>query len=974
MANGLNRGISNMRFARTLTVFGLAFVLVAGLSPSAWAQISTGGIYGKVTDEQSAVLPGATVTLTGANTGARSTTSGPGGEFRFIGLDPGTYTVAVALPGFATTQRTVIVSAGVSVDVNFTAKVAGVAETVTVDAETPVIDTKKMGTGTTVSQQELTMIPNSRDPWAFMRAVPGVQVDRVNQAGSESGQQSGFIGKGSPATDAMWVLDGIVITDPAAVGASPTYFDFDAFDEVAITTGGADVRVATGGVGINLVTKRGSNAFHGGVSGFFAYDGLEASNLPADLEGDPRLQGSDKADHAEQLGEYGVELGGPIVKDRLWFWGSYGKQDLRIQRLTQARDKTVLEDYNAKLNFQVSSSNMLSAYWFLGDKIKLGRTNNRGLGTETASHGRDQGGVYEDGNYPNGFLKIEDNHVFSPSFMLNVKLSHYNTGFGLVPIGGLENDEGLDIVNSIAYGSSKQYQSVRPQDTINADASYFHGNHEFKFGYAYRSASTNSSSLVPGTGIEARTETARGKIARIQRELVSSFKGSYNALYLQDTFTSGRLTLQGGVRWDLQKAENAASTAHANPLFPEILPDLVYDGAGTKIEWSDISPRAGFTYALNDARKTLLRGNFSIFTQQLAHPDVTAVNPIGGVARVDYRWNDLNGDGFVSSREEVDIAGGQLGVPVNAELTTVNQIDENYRAPRDLELLVGIDHELAPNFAVGATYTYRRTTRTPYASYIGLNGSDWVPCEPVSSNGYTVPCQDIGPTNTAALDANSGGVLLSNRSDYHRSYSGIELTAVKRLSNKWMGRLGFGYNNWTESFDGTGGIQNPLPVLYDGYGYAAFGSTIVSDAKTSGGQIGYYSSGSGTVYWMPSKWQLSANALYQIGKGFEVAGNLYARQGYIRPINITVDNTFGDSLLAVGIGDERLPDVVNLDLRLGWNRNLGRARLNLTADVFNVFNSSTVLRRVDAADSGSFNRIDQILNPLLVRFGARLSF
>ena len=350
-----------MRFAGTLTVLGLALALVAGLLPSAWAQISTGGIYGKVTDEQSAVLPGATITLTGANTGARTTTSGAGGEFRFIGLDPGTYTVSVGLAGFATTQRTVIVSAGVSVDVTFTAKVAGVAETVTVDAETPVIDSKRMGTGTTVSHEELTMIPNSRDPWAFMRAVPGVQVDRVNQAGSESGQQSGFIGKGSPSTDAMWVLDGIVITDPAAVGSSPTYFDFDAFDEVAITTGGADVRVATGGVGINLVTKRGTNAFHGGVSGFYAYDGLEASNLPAELEGDPRLQGNDKADHAEQLGEYGFELGGPILKDRLWFWGSYGKQDLRIQRLNQARDKTVLEDYNAKLNFQVSASNMLSA-------------------------------------------------------------------------------------------------------------------------------------------------------------------------------------------------------------------------------------------------------------------------------------------------------------------------------------------------------------------------------------------------------------------------------------------------------------------------------------------------------------------------------------------------------------------------------------------------------------------------------------
>jgi hypothetical protein len=963
-----------MRLARTFKLLAAALALATGLVPMASAQISTGSIYGKVTDEQSAVLPGATVTLTGATIGARTTTSGPGGEFRFLSLDPGTYTIAVALGGFATTQRTVIVSAGVHVDVSFTAKVAGVAETVTVDAETPVIDTKKMGTGTTVTREELTMIPNSRDPWAFMRAVPGVQVDRVNQAGSESGQQSGFIGKGSPSTDAMWVLDGIVITDPAAVGASPTYFDFDAFDEVAITTGGADVRVATGGVGINLVTKRGTNDFHGGVSGFFAYDGLEASNLPAELEGDPRLRGSDKADHAEQLAEYGFELGGPILKDRLWFWGSYGKQDLRIQRLNQSRDKTVLEDYNAKLNFQVAKSNMLSAYWFLGEKIKLGRPNTRGLGTETPSHGRDQGGVYEDDtNYPNGFLKIEDNHVFSPSFMVNVKASHYNTGFGLVPIGGLENGEGLDLVNSIAYGSSKQYQSVRPQDTLNADASYFRGSHELKFGFAYRRASTNSSSLIPGNGVESRTETARGSIARIQRELVSSFKGSYTALYAQDTWSAGRLTLQGGVRWDLQKAENAPSTARANPLFPEILPELVYDGAGTKIEWSDISPRAGFTYALDDSRKTLLRGNFSIFTQQLAHPDVTVVNPIGGVARIDYRWNDLNGDRLVSSREEVNIAAGPLGAPVNASLSTVNEIDENYRAPRDLELLAGIDHELAPNFAVGATYTYRRTTNVPYLSYIGVNGSDWVPCDPVSGNGYTVPCLDLGPANAAAADAASFGQRLSNRPDYHRSYNGIELTALKRLSNRWMGRVGFGYNNWTESFDGTGGIQNPLPVLYDGYGYYGL-STALTDAKKSGGQVGYYSSGSGTVYWMPSKWQLSANALYQIGAGFEVAGNLYARQGYIRPISLTVNNTFADSVLAVDIGEERLPDVWNLDLRLGWNRSFGRARLNLTADVFNVFNSGTVLRQVDTADSGSFDRIDQILNPLLVRFGARLSF
>ena len=230
-------------------------------------------------------MPGATISLKGENIRPTTTTAGSQGEFRFLNLDPGAYTVAVSLVGFGTVTRNVNVTTGVKVDLDFSLKVAAVEESITVTAETPVVESKKFGTGTTMNRDELNKIPNSRDPWAFMRNVPGVQVDRVNQAGSESGQQSGFVGKGSPSTDAMWVLDGVVITDPGAVGASPTYFDFDAFDEVAITTGGADVRVATGGVGINLVTKRGTNTFHGGVSGFYAYDGLEASNLPERARG-----------------------------------------------------------------------------------------------------------------------------------------------------------------------------------------------------------------------------------------------------------------------------------------------------------------------------------------------------------------------------------------------------------------------------------------------------------------------------------------------------------------------------------------------------------------------------------------------------------------------------------------------------------------------------------------------------------------
>ena len=235
-------------------------------------------------------------------------------------------------------------------------------------------------------------------------------------------------------------------------------------------------------------------------------------------------------------------------------------------------------------------------------------------------------------------MKLEDTHIFSSSFFLTGYYAENNGGFSSCPQGGLERTRRERLARrELRSATTRSCSTSRcGRGAAQRRRSYLlHTgglNHELKFGFAYRRATTNSSSLIPGNGIEARIETARGKIARIQRELVSEFKGDYTSLYLQDTFTSGRLTLTGGARWDLQKAENAASTAHANPLFPEILPDLVYDGAGTKVSWSDISPRVGFTYALDDARKTLLRGNFSIFTQQLAHPDVTVVNPIGGVA------------------------------------------------------------------------------------------------------------------------------------------------------------------------------------------------------------------------------------------------------------------------------------------------------------------------------------------------------
>ena len=185
-------------------------------------------------------------------------------------------------------NRDVIVTTGLNVNLTFAMKVATVEETVTVTAETPVVDTKNVGTATTLTKEELEQVPQSRDPWAVLKTVPGVLVDRVNVGGNESGQQSGFVGKGALASDTMWNLDGVVITDMNSNGASSSYFDFDAFEEINVTTGGGDLKVQTGGIGINFVTKRGTNTFHG-VGARLPRQQRRCSrrNLPDELVGDP---------------------------------------------------------------------------------------------------------------------------------------------------------------------------------------------------------------------------------------------------------------------------------------------------------------------------------------------------------------------------------------------------------------------------------------------------------------------------------------------------------------------------------------------------------------------------------------------------------------------------------------------------------------------------------------------------------------
>jgi hypothetical protein len=985
----------------------LALGLLLAAAP-AFAQISTGNVFGTVMDEQGGVLPGASVTLSG-DFGTKSTVTSRNGEFRFLSLDNGTYKLTVALTGFSNVVRSVRVTTGENVNLTFTLKVAGVQETVEVTGETPLVDQRKRGTSTTMLTDELQKMPNARDPWAVLKNVPGVVADRINIAGNNNGQQADAGGHGSMGTDKMWNLDGVTITDMSASGASPTYFDFDAFQEIAITTGGADLSVGTGGLGINLVTKRGTNKFHGGGRFLYTSDATQSSNLPDALRTDPRLQNPDgtyrdKADHIDQIQDWGFDLGGPIIKDKLWFYGTWGRQQVDIIALNGIPDKTKLTSYNAKLNWQATPNTMVSGFWFDGAKEKQGRLTGVGSGTglnETADFVWNQGNLYEDNPF-HGFWKLQVDQTFSPNFFMSAKVAYYNTGFTLAAAGSPDQSYTYDYVAGDAIGSYATITQTRPQKSLNADGSYFFqgmgGNHELKFGFGYRAVSSNSQTHYNGNGIAGKYDPANDNVvACVHRDGLTKYQGRYLDFYVGDTYTKKRFSVNAGVRFDQQKAKNDAAQVPGNPGLPDLLPALSYDGNSDYIiNWKDWSPRVGMSYAFDDQQKTVARISYARYAEQLSFGNVTEENPVAAGALA-YSWNDLNGDHYVQPNEvlldEYQYNYGGVNPQDPGEASTPLKIDRNYKAMKSHEIIAGVDHELMPNFAVGAAYVWRKNVDFSYYPRLSGPCSDpnnptlatcpiiaadlYTPVPPVTSGAYTV--QGYEPP-ADLVDAGNSGRILTTQPGYSQNFNGVDVTLTKRLSNRWMGRVALTYNLLKQHYD-SGVI--PVNGVYGKNGQGSKSSTQGNPTPTDRNSlkddlVGYQSTGSGPqTYYTSPKWQVYANALVQLPWDLELSGALFGRQGQIQPQYITVslgrDGT--QNVLATPTIDAiRYDSVWDLDMRLAKNVRFGAATVTLSAEGFNLFNSNTTLQVNRRLNTSTALRINEIMSPRIFRFGARLSF
>ena len=968
--------------------FFLAAALMLITASAAFAQLGGGTLSGTVTDEQGGILPGVTVNLTGSDRSV-STVSDEGGKFRFLNLAPGEYKVALTLQGFTTAVRdNIVVRVGATTDLPAVQmKVATVEETVTVSGASPIVDTKATGTSTNFTSDELQKIPTSRDPFALMRSVPGVLVDRVNIGGNETGQQSNFAAKGTRPQDASWTLDGVEVTDMAATGASPTYFNYDNFEEIQVSTAGNDIKARTGGMGLNFVIKRGTNQFRGSVRGYFDNHSMESSNVPDEL----KAQGvtHETSDHNDQISDYGGEIGGPIFKDKAWFYASYSIQDVRlVRRSGQLVDRTQLKNPNVKVNWQATKKDNISFLYLDGFKIKDGRSPGvTGITFDAPTATYHQDNAYEDTPL-HGLWKIADDHVFGSNLFVSGLYAYYNTGFILDPIGGLDQQAGRNFVTAQSYGSVNQSINIRPQHVATIDAQSFlngfGGAHDLKYGFGYRRVEAISGTLWPGNMILAN-ERAGNLQARVFRQGYGGNRANYLNFYVGDTISHDRLTVDVGLRYDRQDGEALPSTTLPNTAFPDLIPGVVFTGYKTPFTWNNWSPRAGVTFALDSARKTILRASYTRYAGQLNTGTVGVLNPSSTAGFVDYRWVDLNSDHFAQANE-VQLnnriqAGGGFNPDNPTAVTSANVLDPNLKAPVTSGFVVGLDREVIPNLAVAVNYSYTRTTDLfgnftgTITPRVGVTLADYAPGSGFSG---TIPIYNVDynvPTfipNQAAINAGGNGFVTTNVPGFYTDYNGIEFSVNKRLSNRWMGRVGIAWNNAREHFDTVAGMYdtngNPTPT--------------VTEPLRDGGQFAPQSggSGSGTIY-INGKWQFNANALYQAKWGIDLSANVFGRQGYPFPVVRTGTTAAlgADSALTILLSPEidtfRFSNLWNTDFRVAKQfRPGGRSNIRLMLDVFNVFNANTALVRVNDVTATNFNALAQNLSPRIARVGAVIGF
>jgi hypothetical protein len=986
----------------------VCLMLLAGVVPVG-AQVSTGEIFGRVTDGTGAVLPGVTVTLSGpALIQPQTAVTSETGAYRFPRIPIGTYLVSFELAGFKKNVRDgIVIQAGFNAEIDSKLEISTVQETVTVSGQSPVVDTRSTTLSASFTRDQLETIPTARDPWVVLQQTPGMVMSGQNVGGNLSGQQTSFTAMGS-SNNQQWTMDGAVVSDIASGNSSPTYYDFDSFEEINVTKGGSDASQQGGGVQVNFITKSGGNQLRGSGRYYNTNQKFEANNITDEQ----RNFGAAGGNPIQDIKDFGFEVGGPIVKNKFWYWGTasnnridvgvvnffdtstsncasvaankdaktssgayqYGIKDLWDCYKT---DNTTLINYNGKLQFQENAGNKTT--FTVTDGIKTRNARGADAFHPLITTRRQDG--------PTVFYRGDHQFILSSRLTMTAQYTHISENWGQF----LQND-GLFDVQALSYidtgffdrnSASGNYETHRPQDDIRADGNYFlsgvlGGDHAMKFGFSYRRSPVESITTIGGGatlrirstanmpactvgGVSYPAGAAGCQEVNIVRDGVTHYTLYSNSLYWNDSYKTGRSTINVGVRWDRQYDIALEAAIRANRILPDKLPAVNFTGLDSGARFKDVSPRFGYTYDLRGNGKTVLKANAARY-YGLGMSTATRIQPTGNTT-LRYAFKDLNNDLSVQTNE-LDLSRFLTTPTSNYDpanptaVNTPNTVDPNLSNDITDEQAIGIDHELMNSLGISVFYYHRK-----YSNFARLARTLDFTAE-YSPVNFTAACSNAATCGTQVFSGTyyqkptplHAAQLYRNDGRYY-TYHGFEVSARKRLSHRWMMSGSVVYNREREFLpEANRDYLDPTNLLFNN-GYE--GGT--SDATRNLPVVGKL----GGMYQLPWSITAAANFIGQSGGPFNRNILSPTRTGSLGTVDVLLQPK----------NSIRYDPYYQLDLHVDKAVKIsGSRRFTLNADLFNAFNNNVILGKTVRQNSSSANNITTLLAPRVARFGLKVNF
>ena len=737
-----------------------SFVLVGLMVTAnlAQAQLVTGNLIGTVKDESGAVLPGVSVTVTSPVLPSAGVTyvTNHTGEYRFTELPPGVYSLKASLDGFKTYQEDELrILLGGTIERIVTLSIGTMDETITVSGKSPMVDTRRVGTGTNIPQETLENIPISRfraselAKWTpgVSPSSPGTDSDNIRVMGSRNDENS--------------VLYDGALNKAADDGRALQAGMADTIAEIQVSTLGAsaEYQIAQGAI-VNLVFKQGTNAFRGDASGYWYPDGLISK--PIKLPCNCPL--GETGYIQNMLRDYAANLGGPILRDRLWFYGGF-KYNIRDWTTPggNPEDERVWWGHGtlAKLNWRANDrldfkQTFSSTFWDTPGTVSVRRP----FETVTKSPGLSHIYVSEmlATLASNTLLSVRASGLVSP-----VPVGHPLSGDTATPFR-LERSTGIASGGVPDFGARTSNRHVLA-GKLNRYVAGGGFTHDLRGGIQYERADYSLYRTRP-SGVNYSDLDGQPDQASFRDPWVAGGEQKLLGVWVEDQLSRGRFTVSLGVRFDQLRAVSPDLPAR-NTLLEETGETI--QGLGELFKWNMVAPRTGFNLKLTQDGSTILRGHYGRAFRQVFSNDIVGVHP-GNSPITLARWNPST---------------ASYSTIISVTDPTANiAVDPDMQAPVTDSFSIGVDRQLRANLAVGATVVHKRGSR-----HIGWRdiGGVYGELEHELSDGRVLNVFPLlnSPSERRFLRTNGPGTF--NR------YTGIVLTMDKRFSQRWRANLSYTY-------------------------------------------------------------------------------------------------------------------------------------------------------------------------------------